>query len=97
MCSNPAHGDVYSIHFYVISLSVNCGRSVVFTGARWLEMFATQTVIEGEIDQNIDAGELKLMYLKLYHFLLITFFKIFMKFNWYDCRVWHFLVVMCTT
>jgi hypothetical protein len=64
VCSNPAHGEVYSIQLYVISLSVTCSRSVVFTGDRWLEMFVEQSLIEGEIDQNIDAGELKLMYLK---------------------------------
>jgi hypothetical protein len=45
-------------------LSVTCSRSVVFTGDRWLEMFVEQSLIEGEIDQNIDAGELKLTYLK---------------------------------
>ena len=29
--SNPAHGGVYSIQHYVISLSVTCDRLVVFS------------------------------------------------------------------
>jgi hypothetical protein len=28
--SNPAHGEVYSIQHFVISLSVTCSRSVAF-------------------------------------------------------------------
>ena len=31
LSSNPAHGEVYSIQHYVISLSVTCGRLVVFS------------------------------------------------------------------
>ena len=30
--SNPTHGKVYSVQFYVINLSVTCSRSVVFFG-----------------------------------------------------------------
>ena len=30
--SNPTRGEMYSIQHYVISLSVTCDRSVVFTG-----------------------------------------------------------------
>jgi len=29
---NLVHSEVYSIQHYVISLSVTCGRSVVFSG-----------------------------------------------------------------
>jgi len=29
---SPVHGDVYLIQHYVISLSVTCDRSVVFSG-----------------------------------------------------------------
>jgi len=30
--SKPVHGDVYSIQYYWINLSVTCDRSVVFSG-----------------------------------------------------------------
>jgi hypothetical protein len=41
--SDPAHGEVNSIHHYVIKCSVTCGRSVVFS-----KLFPPQIKLEAQ-------------------------------------------------
>jgi hypothetical protein len=47
--SNPAHGKVYSMQFYVINLSVTCNRSVVFS---WYSIFVHQQNLNRNLHLN---------------------------------------------